>query len=160
MIKMIVLDVDGTLTDGKIYMGENGEVMKAFNCHDAVGVRKLKKNNILSVIITGRESKIVLNRAKEMNIDFVYQNIHNKKEKLDQIVVEKNINYDEILYIGDDINDLECIKICGHACCPNDAVDIIKENCDYISKFNAGEGVVRDVIDLLLNGYFEKKNNI
>ena len=82
-IKLLILDVDGTLTDGKIYMGENGEIMKVFNCHDAVALRKLPLLGIETIIITGRESKIVCNRAKEMNISEVYQNISDKKEKLD-----------------------------------------------------------------------------
>lgn len=154
MVKMIVMDVDGTLTDGKIYMGENGEVMKAFNCHDAVGVRKLK-DKIISVIITGRESKITLNRAYEMGVTLVYQNISDKKSKLLEICEENEISLDDVLYIGDDINDLDCLKICGISCCPRDAIAEVKNECDFVSNFKAGEGTVREVIDLLLSGYFD-----
>lgn len=154
MIKMIVFDVDGTLTDGKIYMGENGEIMKAFNCHDAVGIRKLKENNILSAIITGRESSIVINRAKEMNIDIIYQNVQDKKSKLKEILIKKNIDHNDVMFVGDDINDLECLKFCGYSCCPNDAVSEVKELCNFVSKYNGGEGVAREIVDLVLNGYF------
>ncbi|MBR3230233.1 MAG: HAD hydrolase family protein [Bacilli bacterium] len=154
MVKMIVMDVDGTLTDGKIYMGENGEVMKAFNCHDAVGVRKLK-DKIISVIITGRKSKITLNRAHEMDVTLVYQNVSDKKSKLLEICEEKSISLDDILYIGDDINDLDCLKVCGVSCCPKDAAKEVKNECDFISNFNAGEGAVREIIDLVLLGNFD-----
>ena len=151
MIKMIVLDVDGTLTDGKIYMGANGEIMKAFNAHDAIGVRKLKENNITSVIITGRKSNITLNRAKEMNVDFVYQDVINKLPKLKEIAENLNIKYEEIAYIGDDENDFESMMICGLKCCPNDAMDIIKSNCDIISRYNGGAGAVREIIEMIIN---------
>lgn len=151
---MIVMDVDGTLTDGKIYMGENGEVMKAFNCHDAVGVRKLK-DKIISVILTGRESKITLNRAKEMDVTLVYQNVVDKKSKLLEICKDNNVSLKDVLYIGDDINDLDCLKICGFCCCPKNAVNEVKSQCDFVSNFIAGEGVVREIIDLVLSGYFD-----
>jgi len=155
MIKMFVMDVDGTLTDGKIYMSDKGEAMKAFSAHDAVGVRKLKKFNILPVIITGRESKIVINRAVEMEMDknYVFQNIQNKLSKLEDLKKEFNLRNEEIAYIGDDENDLECIKACGFSGCPNDAVDVIKKECNFISKYRAGEGAVRDFIEYIINNY-------
>lgn len=146
-IKLLVLDVDGTLTDGKIYMGENGEVFKAFNCHDAVALRKLPSLGIETIIITGRESKIVENRAKEMNISYVYQGISNKKEKLEEILKEKKLKYENVAYIGDDENDYDAMINCGFKACPNDAVDKIKNICDYISKKKCNEAAVRDIID-------------
>ena len=152
MIKMIIMDVDGTLTDGKIYMSNQGEIMKAFCAHDAVGVRMLKKYNITPVIITGRESEIVHIRAKEMNMDssFVFQGITNKLDKLKKIIKENNLKYENVAYIGDDINDLECFKICGFTACPNNAVKIIKKKSDYISAYNSGAGAVRDIIEYII----------
>ena len=149
-IKLLILDVDGTLTDGKIYMGENGEIMKAFNAHDAVGVRKLKDYNITPIIITGRISKITENRAKEMYVDEIYQNIDNKLEKLESILKNKNISYKNVAYIGDDENDLECMKKCAFCACPNDAMDVIKKQCNYISNLNGGQGAVRDIIEYMI----------
>lgn len=146
-IKILVLDVDGTLTDGKIYMGENGELFKAFNCHDAVGIRKLPEMGIETIIITGRISQIVENRAKEMNISYVYQNVANKKEKLIEILHEKNLTYHNVAYIGDDINDYEAMINCEFKACPNDATDIIKNICDYVSPKKCNEAAVRDIID-------------
>ena len=141
------MDVDGTLTDGKIYMGENGELFKAFNCHDAVGIRQLPKFEIETIIITGRKSQIVENRAKEMNISYVYQNVENKKEQLEKILNEKHLTYQNVAYIGDDINDYEAMINCGFKACPNDAVDIIKSICDYISPKKCNESAVRDIIE-------------
>lgn len=150
-IKMIVLDVDGTLTDGKIYMGETGELMKAFNAHDAVGIRKLKNYNIVPVIITGRESIITMNRAKEMGIGHVYQGISKKIDKLEEIIDKFHISLDEVAYVGDDENDLECMEKCGLSCCPHDAVDVIKNKCDIVSQYNGGAGAVREIVEIIIS---------
>lgn len=152
MIKLLVMDVDGTLTDGKIYIGENGEIMKAFSAHDAVGVRKLKKFNIVPIIITGRESKILINRVleMEMNPDFVFQNVCNKQLKLEELVQQLQLDYQEIAYIGDDENDLECLKMCGLRGCPKNAMDVIKRECNFIASHNAGDGAVRDFIEYII----------
>ena len=153
MIKLFVMDVDGTLTDGKIYISNNGEAMKAFCAHDAVGVRKLNNYNIIPVIITGRESEIVNIRAKEMNMNLenVYQNVNNKLEKLKEILILKNFKFEEVAYVGDDLNDLDCFKVCGFTACPSDAVEDIKKNSTYVSKYKAGDGAVRDIIEYLVN---------
>lgn len=147
MPKLIVFDVDGTLTDGKIYMGPDGEVFKAFNAHDAIGIRKLKEVGIESIIITGRVSKIVENRAKEMNITEVHQDVIDKKEKLLEIAKKKKIKLDDIAYIGDDENDYDAMKICGFKACPNDAVEKIKEIADYISPMKCNEAAVREILE-------------
>ena len=126
-IKLLVLDVDGTLTDGKIYMGEQGEVFKAFNAHDAQGIRKLPSFGITPVILTGRVSQIVFNRAKEMGISEIYQDVINKKKKLDELLSVYQVTYQEIGYIGDDENDLEAMQECYFKACPLNAVPKIKE---------------------------------
>ena len=149
-IKILVLDVDGTLTDGKIYMGENGEIFKAFNCHDAVALRKLPPLGIETIVITGRESQIVTNRAREMNISEVYQNVTDKKIKLDELLLEKGIDYNNVAYIGDDDNDYEAMQNCGLKACPADADNKIKKICDYVSSKNCYEAAVRDIVDTLL----------
>lgn len=146
-IKILILDVDGTLTDGKIYIGENGEVFKAFNCHDAVALRKMTLLNIETIIITGRKSKIVENRANEMSISKVYQEVSNKKEKLEEILKDKNLTYNNVAYIGDDENDYEAMINCAFKACPNDAMDVIKNICDYISPKKCNEAAVREILD-------------
>ena len=147
-IKLLVMDVDGTLTDGKIYMGENGEVMKAFNVKDGYAIaHMLPEMGIIPVIITGRKSKIVENRAKELGITELYQRVGNKLAQL-KIVAEKyNATPEEIAYIGDDLNDLECIEFCGVTACPVDAVEKVKKTVNLVCNKKAGDGAVRDFIE-------------
>ena len=145
------MDIDGTLTDGKIYIGKNGEIFKAFNIKDGYGINNmLKKNNIIPVIITGRDSKIVSKRCKEIGISHIYQGVCEKREKLDEILRKFQVSYEEVAYIGDDINDLSCIQLCGITACPNDAIDEVKKIVTYVCKNKGGDGAVREFIDILL----------
>ena len=151
MIKYLVMDVDGTLTDGKIYMGNDGEVMKAFNIKDGCGIHDiLIPAGITPVIITGRSSKILENRCKELGITNLHQGIRNKIEKLLTITTDLST----VAYIGDDINDLSCIKpikeASGLVGCPADAVQKVKDLSDFISTRNGGDGAVREFIEWLL----------
>ena len=150
MKKMILMDVDGTLTDGKIYIGNQGEVMKAFNVKDGYGIAHLKVAEILPVIITGRKSDIVAQRAKELNITELYQGVEDKLKCLKKIAVKYEINIEEIAYIGDDLNDLLPMSLAGYIGCPADSCTEIKKIADYISKVKGGHGAVRDIIEHLL----------
>ena len=144
------MDVDGTLTDGKIYTGESGEAFKAFNTKDGYAIKEiLPKLGISPVIITSRTSKIVENRARELNIAMVYQGIIDKLPLLKKLSDENNTPLDKIAYIGDDINDLSCIEVCGFTACPSDSVDEIKNKVDYICKRKGGDGAVREFIELM-----------
>ena len=147
-IKLFIMDVDGTLTDGKIYMGENGEVMKAFNVKDGYAIaHMLPEMGIIPVIITGRKSKIVENRAKELNITEFYQGVGDKLAQLKKVAEKYKASPEEIAYIGDDLNDLECIEYCGVTACPVDAVEEVKRKVTYVCKNNSGEGSVREFIE-------------
>lgn len=151
MIKYLVMDVDGTLTDGKIYMGNDGEMMKAFSIKDGCGIHDiLIPAGITPVIITGRKSIIVENRCAEIGIKEVYQGISNKFQKLHSIVEDLST----VAYIGDDINDLSVIKTIkeagGKIGCPADAVQKVKEQADYISTRKGGEGAVREFIEWIV----------
>lgn len=155
MIKLLVMDVDGTLTDGKIYMGNEGESFKAFDIKDGCGIHDLlKPNGIEPVIITGRKSKILENRAKEIGIVCLFQGVSNKIERLDEVLAERNLELSNVAYIGDDINDLTCMKNViaagGLTACPYDAVDDVKSVVNYICKRKGGEGAVRDFIEWLV----------
>ena len=146
------MDVDGTLTDGKIYMSNSGEMMKAFNIKDGCGIHDiLIPTGIIPVIITGRSSDIVMNRCKELGILKVYQGVKNKLEKLQVLTTDLAT----VAYIGDDINDLSCmepIKAAGGLIgCPADAVEIVKAIADYIAPHNGGNGAVRDFIEWIVN---------
>lgn len=153
-IKMVVMDVDGTLTDGKIYIGPKGEAMKVFNVKDGYGITKLLFEGIIPVIITGRESDSLVQRTKELKIDDVYQGINNKVEKLLEVAKKYSCSCSEIAYIGDDENDYECMNICGFKGCPADASNLILNVSNFISIKKGGEGAVREFIDeiLLING--------
>ena len=149
-IKMLIMDVDGTLTDGKIYIGNNGEIMKAFDVKDGYAIAHLKEKGIIPVIITGRESAIVSNRAEELNIEHIYQGVNNKLDKMLSLAKGLNIDLSEIAFIGDDIRDLECIKKCGYSGCPNDANKEIKKLVNYVCEANGGEGAVREFVESIL----------
>ncbi len=148
---MLVMDVDGTLTDGRIYMGDQGEVMKAFDVHDGYAIAHiLPEKGIIPVIITGRNSKIVECRAEELGIVEVYQGVMDKRSKLLDIAKEKGILEAEIAGIGDDVNDLPYLAICGLSACPRDAEDNVKEAVDYVCKRAGGRGAVREFIGFIL----------
>lgn len=149
-INYLVMDVDGTLTDGKIYMGSGGELCKAFNIKDGCGIHDiLIPSGIIPVIITGRKSDIVLNRCRELGITEVYQGISNKMETLSSVVPSLS----KVAYIGDDINDLVCmcaIKEAGGLIgCPSDAAKKILDISDYVTEHRGGDGAVRDFIEWL-----------
>lgn len=151
-IKYLVMDVDGTLTDGKIYMGNEGEVMKAFSIKDGCGIRDIAAlSGIVPVIITGRASKITENRCKELGIVNLYQGIGNKLKKLDEFLGEEP--YSLVAYIGDDINDLPCMipikEAGGIVGCPADADKRVIGISDFVSNKSGGDGAVREFIEWL-----------
>lgn len=153
MIRYLVMDVDGTLTDGKIYMGENGELCKAFDIKDGCGITMiLIPAGITPVIITGRSSKILENRCKELGITQLHQGISDKVACLNALLGESP-DYSKVAYIGDDINDLPCMQLIkgngGLIGCPADAVEEVKEWAEFISTRNGGNGAVREFIEWL-----------
>lgn len=150
-VKLLVMDVDGTMTDGKIYMGAGGELLKAFDIKDGYGIHEiLPAHHIKSAIITGRTSPIVAQRAKELEIDFVYQGKHEKLPHLLRLAEGQGYDMKEIAYMGDDILDIACLEASGYAGCPVDAVERVKEICDFISTRPAGSGAVREFIEWLV----------
>ena len=157
-IKVLVMDVDGTLTDGKIYMGADGEMFKAFNIKDGYGINDiLRSKGIMPVIITGRQSKIVENRCKELHIHHLHQGIHDKlgvlKQVLEQLKLgeESELSLENVAYIGDDCNDLVCMQAVkaagGLVGCPADAVKQVIDIAEFVSSKNGGDGAVREFIE-------------
>lgn len=154
MIKFLVMDVDGTLTDGKLYIGNDGEIMKVFSIKDGSGIKDiLPIYQIIPIILTARESIILERRCRELNVTNIHQNCKNKKEKLQQIALSNGLIanregiYEDIAYIGDDITDLEAMRICGLKGCPLDAIESIKHISNFVSSKNGGEGAVREFIE-------------
>ena len=150
-IKMLVMDVDGTLTDGHIYVGAEGEMMKAFHVQDGYGIAHiLPRLGITPVIITGRSSRIVEKRAAELKIGHLHQGIGDKLAKLQEVAAQLGATAEEIAYIGDDVNDLDCIRWCGCTACPADAVPEVLDAVEYVCKREGGRGAVREFIDSVL----------
>lgn len=151
-IKLLIMDVDGTLTDGRIYVGAQGEVMKAFAVRDGYAIAHiLPVHGIVPVIITGRSSEIVAQRAKELKITELYQGVSDKLTKLQEVAAKYDATPQEIAYIGDDLNDLPCIQYCGVTAAPADAVPRVLEAVGYVCQHSGGRGAVQEFIDRILN---------
>lgn len=151
-VVLFAMDVDGTMTDGKIYMGNEGEVMKAFCIKDGQGIKLLQAASITPVIITARKSKIVENRAQELGITEIYQGKGDKVSVLQELVQKYHISPSQVAYIGDDLGDLDAIRFCGVTFCPKDAVSAIQQEVDHVLSQPGGHGAVREAAELLLNG--------
>lgn len=158
-IKLLVMDVDGTLTDGKIYMSSTGELMKAFNIKDGYAITRLRNYGIEPVIITGRESEIVCQRCAELKITELYQGIENKSYKLRDVCKKLHVELGQVAYIGDDLNDLPCMKICGYSASPSDAMKQVRDSVSYVCQAQGGEGAVREYIDYLLSKQVSEENS-
>ncbi|HFX3738996.1 TPA: KdsC family phosphatase [Enterococcus faecium] len=153
-IKYLVMDVDGTLTDGKIYIGESGELFKSFDIKDGCGIRDiLIPSGIKPIIITGRKSIMLERRCKELGIEELHQGIRDKISVLNEILHTAGDTLENVSYIGDDINDLTCMNAVkaanGYVGCPHDAVEKVKRISDYIASRNGGNGAVREFIEWL-----------
>lgn len=149
-IRLIVADVDGTMTDGGIYYDETGNELKKFCTRDAAGFFTARATGIKTMVLTGRECQATTRRMTEMNIDFLCQNIVEKYPFLFGFLQENDYQKEEVAYIGDDLNDLRPMSLAGYIGCPLDAYDEIKEISDYISTKNGGAGAVRDFIQHIL----------
>ena len=150
MIKLVLLDVDGTLTDGGIYRGNNGEELKRFNVKDGYAIVNAQKLGIEFGIITGRKSELVEIRAKELKIKYLYQGISEKTVILEEIIKKDSLSKEEIAYMGDDLNDLLIMEQVGLSGTPKDAVDEVIQVADFVSKKNGGSGAVREFIEHIL----------
>lgn len=156
-IKLLILDVDGTLTDGKIYMSANGELLKAFNIKDGYALVHLPEYGVTPVIITGRQSEIVLRRCSELGIKEIYQGVKDKVECLKMVCANRNVQLQQCAYIGDDLNDLDCMGLCGHSAAPADAMKRVREFVDYVCEMRGGEGAVREYCDYIVEYLLNEK---
>jgi len=150
-IKAIFFDVDGVMTDGKIIYDDTGKESKEFSVKDGYIISHLKKSGIIVGIITGRDSKVVSHRAAELKLDFCHQGIVDKLEVFEKLVAFYKLKRKQVAYIGDDINDLGVLKNCGLSVCPADAMSYVKDQVDLVAKLKGGQGVVREVADLVLS---------
>jgi N-acylneuraminate cytidylyltransferase len=149
-IKMLLTDVDGVLTDGGMYYSNQGEIMKKFNTKDGMGLEIISKSGIIPAIITKEKSEVVLKRAEKLKIKEVYIGVEDKLKKAEMLIKKYDLSFDEVAYVGDDINDLPLLKKAGFSFCPSDAVKEVKEIVNHICTAKGGDGVVREVVDLIL----------
>lgn len=154
-IKLFAMDVDGTLTDGNIYMGNDGEMFKAFHVKDGLGIKLLKNYGIIPAIITGRNSKIVENRCKELSLTEVHQGVKNKAEKLQELMEKYDLSPDQVAYIGDDMNDLSAIRTAGITFAPADCAESLKPFIDIILSRPSGQAPVREAVDMILKERYD-----
>ena len=151
MISLLVLDVDGCLSDGKITYSSSGEELKSFDVKDGLAIASWIKMGLDVAIITGRESEIVKKRAKELGIKYLFQGVKDKLKKLDEIKNELNISYENIAGIGDDLNDYKMLQKIGLSCTPQNGVEDIVDIVDIVLKNRGGEGAVREMIEIILD---------
>lgn len=151
-LRVILLDVDGVLTDGGVYYTESGDEMKRFHSQDGYGIVRAQREGITLGIITGRFSRLLERRAHELGITEVYQNMENKLEAYGAIKARLGVSDREVAYVGDDEPDLPVLKLAGFSAAPANAVPLVRSNVDYVCKRRGGDGAVREVIDLILSG--------
>ncbi|GLX84401.1 3-deoxy-D-manno-octulosonate 8-phosphate phosphatase [Thalassotalea loyana] len=149
-IKLLVCDVDGVFSDGRIYLGNDGEELKAFHTKDGFGVKALISSGVDVGIITGRRSNIVANRMKSLNVKYIVQGQEDKLPALNEIVELLGLENSEVAYIGDDIPDLPCIESVGLGVAVNDAHPIVKAKADFVTFTPGGFGAVRELCDLIM----------
>jgi N-acylneuraminate cytidylyltransferase len=158
-IKLLVVDVDGTLTDAGMYWSAEGDQLKKFNTRDAKGLELVRKAGVEVAIITSENSPIIPARASKLGIQHCFVGVGNKQECLEAIASELRVGLAEVAYIGDDINDLDCLKISGFSACPVDAVEAVTVTAQYISKYAGGMGAVREICELICAAHAEHNTN-
>ena len=149
-IKLVATDIDGVWTDAKMHYTENGDFMKSFSTYDGMAVQLLKDKNIDVVIITSEHSKIVLERAKKLKINDVIIGEKDKLSRIKKISAAKKIDLNQIAYIGDDLNDIEVLKVVGLSALTINSPIKNKLKVDYITERKGGDGAFREFVDLIL----------
>jgi 3-deoxy-D-manno-octulosonate 8-phosphate phosphatase (KDO 8-P phosphatase) len=149
-IRMIIMDVDGTLTDGTLAVLADGEEVKSYHVRDGLGILLAHLVGFKTAIITGKTSRALEKRAERLGIDELHQGILDKKRVLEGILARHNLTADEVAYIGDDLGDLDVIKAVGLAAAVADAHPEVKKCCHFISQYNGGKGAVRELIEFVL----------
>lgn len=149
-IQLLICDVDGVMSDGLIYMGNNSEELKAFNVRDGYGIRCLLTSGIEVAIITGRQSKLLEDRAKTLGITYLYQGQHNKLLAYQQLLDTLNLKPEQTAYIGDDLIDLPVMEKVGLSVAVADAHPLLTPRANYVTRIAGGRGAVRELCDLIL----------
>ncbi|MBR9727626.1 3-deoxy-manno-octulosonate-8-phosphatase KdsC [Shewanella intestini] len=149
-IKLLICDVDGVFSDGRIYLSNTGEELKAFHTRDGYGVRSLLTSGIKVAVITGRKSNVVEQRMTALGVTHIYQGVDNKFVPYEQLLNLYNVTPDEVAYIGDDMVDLPVMKAVGLSVCVADGHPFVMTHCDMTTSINGGHGALRELTDLIL----------
>ena len=149
-IQLVITDIDGVWTDGGMYYDNTGNEWKKFNTSDSAGILFCKKLGIKTAIMTGEETKIVSRRANKLNVDFLYQGVKNKLEVAQSLIDDLNLEWNQVAYIGDDINDILLLRKVGFAGCPANAPEYVKEHAHVQLTTKGGEGAFRHFVEDIL----------
>jgi 3-deoxy-D-manno-octulosonate 8-phosphate phosphatase (KDO 8-P phosphatase) len=157
-IRLVAFDVDGTLTDGKLYFGSQGEVLKAFSVLDGQGMALLKKAGLKLALVTGRSSEMVRMRAAELKVDRVLQGVKDKRQALLELAEEFALEPLEIAMMGDDWPDLAAFSVAGFSAAPSDGHVEVRQRADWVAQATAGTGAARELCDYILKakGLYQK----
>ncbi len=157
-IKLLILDNDGVLTDGRIIYNDDRIESKNFSAKDGLGIRLLQQTDLKLAVITGRTSQILLKRCSDLDLKLVFQQVRNKLKKTEELMNKLNLKWENIAYLGDDWNDFPVMKRCGISACPADAFSDIKDRVDVVLSHKGGKGAVREFIELILKekGIFDE----
>lgn len=150
-IKLLAFDIDGVLTDGRLYYGDKGEVFKVFNVHDGFGIKLAKLSGIEVAIISSRKSEMVAARAADLGITHVYQGVPNKRTLLAGLLEKVGFGWPGVAFMGDDLVDLPAMLRSGMAIAPANAHPQVKERAHYVTQACGGEGAVREAIEYILS---------
>ena len=150
-IRLLVMDVDGVMTNGKITYTSDGQELKSFNIKDGLGIKRAQASGIETAIITGRTSPVVERRARELGIAHLVQGREDKLAALSDLVDQMNLSLDQVAYIGDDVPDLTAIESVRLGACPADADTEVKSKANWVSTRAGGDGCVRELCDLLVS---------
>ena len=150
-IRLIAFDVDGVLTDGRLYFSTNGEMIKSFHVHDGYGFELARSHGLMLAAITGMVSTVTRSRLEQLNITDIIEGCMEKGDALKSLCEEKKLSCEEALYIGDDLFDLGAIEKAGVGVAVANAVKGVKDRADYVTELRGGEGAMREVIDIVID---------
>jgi len=150
-IRLLVMDIDGVMTDGRVTYTSDGQELKSFNVKDGLGIQRAQASGIETAIITGRTSPMVERRALELGIYLLMQGIEDKLTALSNLVDKMNLSLDQVAYIGDDLPDLMAIESVKLGACPADAATEVKSKANWVATRVGGDGCVRELCDLLVS---------
>lgn len=158
-IKLAIFDVDGVLTDGSLFFGDDGQEYKAFNSLDGHGLKMLRRSGVALAIITGRNSQVVVHRTRNLGIEHVYQGAEDKLVIYRQALEDLGFDAEHTAYMGDDVVDLPVLKRCGLAICVPQSVDLVKRHAHYVTERGGGHGAAREVCELIMRaqGTFDQQ---